>query len=667
MAEDAQSASGNHDAAIDEGSAPPASRNRLAAALLVVTALLAINPLVALHLTRSGGEWLGMGLSQVRTPLVLAAALLQLLAPALLLTLLLAAVGAWRHRRWAAGVGWPALAAAAAVLIVGPLGAISLAWRLPAGAWLWSLVAIAAAWALLGVWRQGQPGGRSIIGWTAAAFTAVVAEITIAAALIGGLPGQPIDAFGPQVRLGEGSPAPFAAEPSPQNPHMAMFPFAGIHNDAAQTDLYPQELTVDPEQRSVRSFAAGGGCASLAWDSVGNLAAICVSDSVTAYILNSDTLDVLARYRISDRPISRDFLTDFGGGGYMYLNNRDEIITPTLNRTVLVLQQVREAPMAGGGADTDPEASIELRPRAEYDLSAALLPEEIPTSALPDSSGRIWFVGQDGTVGYIEPSTGAVVARQWPGEDIENSFATGADDDVYVVSSTALRRLRAEPGGVAVDWEAPYDAGEQRKPGQTSAASGTTPTLHGDGLVSIADNGETTHVDVFRQADGTRVCHIPVFPEGSGATENSLVAVGNDLLVENNYGYALFDVLGGHSTEPGLVRVRVDPAGSCDIAWRNDDIRIPSVVSKATAASGLALTYTKDDDLWGRDRWWITAVGLGDGGIVWQRAAGSGSARNNHYAAIYMGPRGGVFVGTVMGILALPPPDAPTASQPEGG
>ena len=440
---------------------------------------------------------------------------------------------------------------------------------------------------------------------------------------------------------------------------MATFPFAGIHNDSAQTDLYPQRLAVDPALADLRSFAAGGACASLAWDSTGNLVAVCVSDSVTAYILDSTTLAERARYRISDRPLTRDFFTDFGGGGYMYLNELDEIVTPTLDRTVLVLEQIRSTPSGASGADSSGQATIELRPRIEYDLSGALQDEETPTSVLPDSSGRIWFVGQKGTVGHIEPNTGEVTARQWDGEDIENSFATGTQDDVYVVSSAALRRLRADSGAVTTVWEVPYDAGQRRKAGQTSAASGTTPTLHGDGLVSIADNGDTTHVDVFQQDDGKRICHIPVFAEGVGATENSLVALGNDLLVENNHGYALFDVIGGRSSDPGLVRVDVDPAQGCSIAWRNDDIRIPSVVSKASAASGVALTYTKDRNWWGTDTWWIAAVGLGDGEVVWRRVAGSGSARNNHYAAIYMGPRGGVYVGTVMGILALLPPEAP--------
>lgn len=623
---------------------PGGSRTqRVAAVLLVVTAVIAVPPVVAWGMLRSGSEWLAMWATTTRTPLTLVVGVLLLSAPAATLALIAAAVGAWRGLRWAAAVGWCALLAVAVVL-VGPLSNVSLVSWLPGGRVVGLALALGAAILLLPLSRHGQPGQAGLLGWFGTGFLGCVGILAALGVVAGGLPGQPWPGLSSQLRLGSGTPAPFDAPMEAQNPDMAQFPYSAIHNDASQTDLYPSPLNVSPATAEVRSFAAGGGCASLAWDSAGNLAAVCVSDSVTAYVLDPESLTVLARYRISDRPFTADFFTDFGGGGYMYLNAADEIVTPTLRRTVLVLEQVRS------------DDGLALRPRVEYDLSSALLTQEQPTSALPDSSGRIWFVGQLGTVGYIEPETGAVVSRQWPGEDIENSFATGDDNDVYVVSSAALRRLSAGPEGVQVQWEAQYDSGVRRKPGQTSRASGTTPTLHGDGWVSIADNGEPMHIDVFRQADGTRLCHLPVFGAESGATENSLVALGDDLLVENNYGYRLFGVIGGHSTEPGLARVNVDAQVGCSIAWTNPALRIPSVVSKASAASGVALTYTKDRDVWGVDRWWITAVGLGDGEIVWQRLAGVGPARNNHYAAIYISPEGEVFVGTVMGILSLKNP-----------
>lgn len=126
--------------------------------------------------------------------------------------------------------------------------------------------------------------------------------------------GAPTWFSGADYREGPGTPEPFTATEQPQNLAMAQFPFAGIHNDAAQTDLYPQALAIDPATAQLRTFFAGGGCASLAWDSAGNVAAVCVSDSVTAYVLNGRDLSELARYRLSDRPLTPDFLTDFGGG-----------------------------------------------------------------------------------------------------------------------------------------------------------------------------------------------------------------------------------------------------------------------------------------------------------------------------------------------------------------
>ncbi|MCB0915811.1 MAG: hypothetical protein H6525_02400 [Actinobacteria bacterium] len=625
---------------------PGGRRARSASVLLLAVAFLTVSPFVALSQGWAGAEWVAMWATTTRTPLTLAAGLLQLAAPTLFVMLVLAAVGTWRRCQWSLPVG--SIALLGSVLVVaGPLFGIGLASWLPLGRAL-ALATIGVAAVMLWAARRGTRSGRTrLFVWGVAGYTLAAAAAVVLALVAGGLPGAPLIS---QVRSGPGVPERFAAPEQEQNPAMAAFPFAAIHNDAAQSDLYPGPVAIDPGTAELRTFTAGGGCASIAWDSTGNLVAVCVADAVTAHVIDPESMAGLASYRISDRPYSADFLTDFGGGGYMYLDHTDAIVTPTLRRTLLVLEQVRSGD-SGAVAQR-----LELRPRVEFDLDSALVPGERATSALPDSSGRIWFVGQQGTVGFVQPDTGEVVSRQWPGEDIENSFAVGEDDDVYVVSSTALRRLTARGGDIEVQWEAAYDAGTELKPGQTSAASGTTPTLHGEGLVSIADNGEPTHVDVFATADGTRLCHLPVFAPGEGATENSLVALGDDLLIENNLGYGLLDVVGGHSTAAGLVRIDVDRDRGCAIGWRNDTIRIPSVVSKASAADGIALTYSKDESWWGADRWWITAVGLADGRIVWQRLAGVGSARNNHYAAIYLDPRGNVVVGTAMGIVALAAP-----------
>ena len=147
---------------------------------------------------------------------------------------------------------------------------------------------------------------------------------------------------------------------------------------------------------------------------------------------------------------------------------------------------------------------------------------------------------------------------------------------------------------------------------------------------------------------------VPVFAPDRSATDNSLIAIGDSLFVESNYGYNLFDATFGRSTEPGLVRIDVTEDG-CETVWSNDEIRNPSTVSKGTAA-GVIATYTKGESVAGIDAWWFTAVDATTGDVMWRRLAGTGPMVNNHYAATYVGPDGSMYVGVTGGLVALVPP-----------
>ena len=55
-----------------------------------------------------------------------------------------------------------------------------------------------------------------------------------------------------------------------------------------------------------------------------------------------------------------------------------------------------------------------------------------------------------------------------------------------------------------VVWQREYDNGSQKKPGQLSAGSGTTPTVLPSGLVAITDNADPQmHVQFYDAVDGT--------------------------------------------------------------------------------------------------------------------------------------------------------------------
>lgn len=128
--------------------------------------------------------------------------------------------------------------------------------------------------------------------------------------------------------------------------------------------------------------------------------------------------------------------------------------------------------------------------------------------------------------------------------------------------------------------------------------------------------------------------------------------MGDSLFVENNYGYTLLSVAGGRTSVPGLARIDVTDDG-CEVGWANDEVVIPSLVSKGVAADGVVLTYTKRPSLLGFDDWWFTAIDAVTGQERWRRLAGVGPLLNNHYAAVYVGPGGNVYVGTVSGVVAL--------------
>ena len=163
-------------------------------------------------------------------------------------------------------------------------------------------------------------------------------------------------------------------------------------------------------------------------------------------------------------------------------------------------------------------------------------------SALPDFSGRLWFVSANGVVGTLDFASGAVRSLDL-GEEVSNSFAVDETGGVYIVSKKALYRFDTGPGGApAQTWREVYRNSGIAKPGQVHDGSGTTPTLMAGGRVAIADNADPMNVVVYRRGTGVSgqrlICEEPVFRKGASATDNSLIAARNSLVVENNYGYS---------------------------------------------------------------------------------------------------------------------------------
>lgn len=439
------------------------------------------------------------------------------------------------------------------------------------------------------------------------------------------------------------------AEPPAQHPWLASNPDSNIHGDAAMTDAYTDRRVLDPREAKVLSRHLGGVCASMLFDSRGRVVAVCVNATrVTLNVLDPDTLEVLDREHVADRPFRVDFATNFTGGGYAVLDEHERVVLPTADG------RITRWSIADESGDPDIEHIDEV------DVSDELTEGEAINSAVPSTDGALWIVGNLGTVALLDPEGESVESTHFEGADIENSFAVDEDGRAWVVTSKELVALEPEGGRPTVTWREDYDTGTHRKPGQTSRASGTTPTLMADErYVAITDNADPRMNVVVYDTDpsvpeGEReVCRVPVFADDRSTSDNSLIAVGDSLFVENNFGYNLFTATFGRSVEPGMTRIDVTGDG-CETAWANDEVRIPSVVSKGTA-DGVIATYTKGESVSGVDAWYFTAIDATTGEVMWRRLAGTGPMANNHYAAIYVGADGSLYVGTTGGLFALVP------------
>ena len=217
----------------------------------------------------------------------------------------------------------PAVTALVVLLLLLALSS-SRAWPTVVASWLPRPIAIGllglAVIALIVTLVRRPARGAAVVG-VAPAVAGVVGAYIVVAAVVS-LPGQGIPQFPrplwvPAFEGDARSALPVEAAPTPRNPAMAAGEWANIHNDTWMTDAYAQARLPDPETAEVVSFFAGGDCASLLWNDVGEIIAVCVSPTeVRGYILDPRTLLPRAERRISQRPLAADALTNFSGGGY---------------------------------------------------------------------------------------------------------------------------------------------------------------------------------------------------------------------------------------------------------------------------------------------------------------------------------------------------------------
>jgi hypothetical protein len=481
---------------------------------------------------------------------------------------------------------------------------------------------------------------------------------------------------------GQALAAAFAGEPArpqpvagavPSHPFLAGEGRAGMHADGHASDVHPGPgpLGREPRVRSRDgSRRPGGACPIHAVTRGGQIVALCADlFGFELQLLAPRSLELLARFALPGRPstlealltLDPDKIMSDSSGAYFYLDEQDRVVIADARQNVRRIAVRAAAPGRFELVETDRwdlSAAVphdctslsNLRPRGECDPV---------TGVLPDFAGRIWWVSRHGRVGTLDPATGTVHPLRLAGEEIQNGFAV-AEDGVYVVSDHALYRFQADAEGQPeIGWREPYDRGSGRKVGSINQGSGTTPTLLGERWVTITDNAdERIRLLVYRRAQGAAgprlVCALPLFEPGASATDNSMIAWGRFILVENNHGYrSAISQRDWGAVTGGIVRVdvREDESG-CDVVWASPE-RAPSVVAKLSAASGLAYYYTFETQADGENAWYLLAVDFATGRSAFRIRTGVGSGYDNNWGAITLAPDGTAYVGTFQGLVAV--------------
>ncbi|MDZ5619796.1 hypothetical protein SFC88_03105 [Nocardioides sp. HM23] len=461
------------------------------------------------------------------------------------------------------------------------------------------------------------------------------------------IPSLPTDLLVPRFIGAEAPSRPLPAPPVPQHPYLSPNGTSSMHNDAYSTDAYDVSGPVGRNLR-VRSRSYGiRECATIAFDSRDRLVGLCGGlEGFTMMVIDPVTLNVVDELRISARDLASGAnpLTDICGGTYFFLDPHDHAFATTTD---------------SGIAEVEVAADGTLTRVRDWPMASYLSEDDCLVATGVDWSGRLWWFSQQGVVGTLDRASGQVHTVALPaGEGIFNSISSDETGGMYLVTTHATYRLDATATGAPeVSWRIPYDRGTKVKPGMLSQGSGTSPTLIGRRWIAIADNAEPrSNVIVYDRRLGVtdrRHCQVPVLANGASTTENSLVAAGKSLIIENNYGYSgVQATLLGRSTTPGMARVMIDPDG-CHVAWTNSEVIAPTSVAKASLGNGLVYAYTKPvrKDL--IDAWYVTAIDIRTGKVAWSRLTGTGIQWNNHYAAIYLGPDGTLYVATVAGLVRL--------------
>lgn len=447
------------------------------------------------------------------------------------------------------------------------------------------------------------------------------------------------------------SARPLPPAQTPVHPLLAEPQRSGMHSGSYNTDVSdyagPLGNNTAAQHRSLGKII--GIAPNISFDDKGRVITVALNlNKVVLYALDPATLETIASYEMPKKDNQ-----DNSGGAYFHLDHKNRPILAPNDNTIKILELVEDG------------ENIRWQVAENYPLGDLLPDGANIHDVMPDWDGNLWFVTTGSVIGYRDKSGGTFHLYELPedGEVVQNSFAVDKNG-VYMVSTHALYMfgIDAETQKPTPIWREAYERGAEQKVGTISHGSGTSPTLIGDDLISIADDGSPrTHIMVYKRAaniEGPRaICKEPIFKAGKSATENSLVAYGNALIVQNDFGH---DYMGNAlETAPGVTRVDINERrDGCAVVWESD--MQSQSLPRLSTATGLVYVYTFKLPFEGAKTggWYLTAMDFDTGEQLWDRLIGTGSGGfwdkySSVTAPVVIGPDNAAYVGIRTGVLRI--------------
>ena len=420
----------------------------------------------------------------------------------------------------------------------------------------------------------------------------------------------------------------------------------GIHYDTYNSDVTNDAgpMGKEPVLVTKKLNLLGKSMPTTLFDSKGRIISVMITFTGTKLLLMDPlTLEILAEEKLPRKNNIHIFNheeNDASGGGYLHLTPSEEVIVPRMDKKISFYKV------------DDSSRKPEWKLVKDIDLSDVLPKETNLTDAVYDYDGQLWFTTSKGTIGYVNKDNGEVKTYEFP-EGLQNQVAIDSTG-IYVVTMAFMNKVRInKTGEIELVWRSPYDVSAGLN-GLVWAGSGTSPTLFGknDDLVAIADNGKPNmHLNVYHRTDGRLICSVPVFGTENTGCENSPIAYGNEVVIEDNGGFELF--FGDpQSTNKGLIKVRVrDDLSGGDIAWENYDLKA-STTPLLSTATGMIYSYCVKEGSNGSNAWFMSMVDWETGKTVYEYWVGSGSNFPDNLQPVVVYD-GAFYIGTKKGFLVI--------------